>query len=58
MPERLLGLALIGGSPGAAAAMFWLRHKTRKVTFLVPFAAIIALQAATLAWWFWPRTQG
>ena len=44
--------------PGAAAAMFWLRHKTRKLTFLVPFASIVVLQAAALAWWFWPRPQG
>lgn len=59
IPERvLLGLALIGGTPGAAIAMFVLRHKTRKLSFLVPFALIVALQAAGLAWWVWPRGRG
>ena len=52
VPERvLLGLSLLGGSPAAAAAMTTLRHKTRKVAFLVPFAAIVLLQVAALAWW-------
>lgn len=56
MSERvLLGLALLGGSPGAAAAMLWTRHKTRKTAFLVPFFAILAIQAAGLGWWYWPR---
>jgi uncharacterized membrane protein YsdA (DUF1294 family) len=29
----LLGLALIGGSPGALLARSWFRHKTRKQPF-------------------------
>ena len=40
----LLGLALVGGSPAAIAAMIGLHHKTRKAAFLVPFACVLALQ--------------
>ena len=42
----LLGLALVGGSPSAAAAMLILRHKTRKVSFLLKFAGVVAVQVA------------
>ena len=53
VPEAvLLGLALIGGTIGAAAAMMAFRHKTRKLAFLVPFAAVVVVQVAGLAWWF------
>ena len=52
----LLGLALIGGSPAAAVAMFTLRHKTRKPRFLAGFAAVVAVQVvAGLVWWRWGR---
>jgi len=52
----LLGLALIGGSPAAAVAMFTLRHKTRKPRFLAGFAAVVAVQvAAGVAYWRWGR---
>lgn len=51
VPEAvLLGLALIGGSPGAALAMATLRHKTRKLGFLLPFAAILAFQVGLGLW--------
>ncbi|WP_435008620.1 DUF1294 domain-containing protein [Tundrisphaera lichenicola] len=55
VPEAaLLGLALIGGSPAAAIAMFVLRHKTRKPAFLIPFACVIAAQVvAVVAWARW-----
>ncbi len=53
VPELvLLGLALIGGSPAALLAMLTLRHKTRKLGFLLPFAAVVAAQGAFLLWWF------
>ena len=57
VPEAvLLGLALIGGSPAAAAAMLVLRHKTRKPSFLMGFAAVVLAQvAAGMAYWRWIR---
>jgi len=60
VPEPvLLGLALIGGSLGAALAMVALRHKTRKLAFLVPFAAVVVAQVAAAVWWFgmWDRRR-
>ncbi len=52
VPEnRLLGLALIGGSLGAVAAQKILRHKTRKEPFRTQLRLIVALHAiAFLAW--------
>lgn len=50
IPERvLLGSALAGGSAGLLLAMLVARHKTRKGSFLLRFALILALQGA-LAW--------
>jgi len=47
VPERVLLLtALVGGSPGLLLGMLLFRHKTRKAGFLVPFALVLALQAA------------
>jgi uncharacterized membrane protein YsdA (DUF1294 family) len=55
LPERdLLALALLGGTPAAAVAMLFLRHKTSKNAFRLAFAAIVAAQAAVglAVWWF------
>jgi uncharacterized membrane protein YsdA (DUF1294 family) len=40
----LLGLALIGGSPGALLARHLFRHKTRKEPFTTQLLVIIMLQ--------------
>ena len=46
IPEGdLLGLALIGGSPGALLARKLFRHTTRKEPFSTQLLVIIALQA-------------
>ena len=44
----LLGLALIGGSPGALFARRLFRHKTRKEPFSTYLFVIIAMQAGAL----------
>ena len=50
IPEaQLLGLALIGGSPGALLARRLFRHKTRKQPFTAWLYAIVALQVASVA---------
>lgn len=55
VPEAtLLGLALVGGSPGLLLGMLLARHKTRKAAFLLPLAGIVALQLAA-AWWILQR---
>jgi uncharacterized membrane protein YsdA (DUF1294 family) len=49
VPERTLHiLSLLGGVPGALAAMPMLRHKNRKPSFWLVTAAIALLHAA--AW--------
>ena len=49
VPEaRLLGLALIGGTPLALVAQQVLRHKTRKEPFRTQLLLIAALQALLL----------
>ena len=49
IPEAdLLGLALIGGSPGALLARQLFRHKTRKQPFSTQLFLIVALQAGGL----------
>jgi uncharacterized membrane protein YsdA (DUF1294 family) len=40
----LLGLALIGGSPGALLARSWFRHKTRKQPFSTYLYLILVVQ--------------
>jgi len=53
IPEvDLLGLALIGGSPGAWLARRLFRHKTRKQPFSTQLAFITLLQAGAIAGWF------
>jgi uncharacterized membrane protein YsdA (DUF1294 family) len=44
----LLGLALIGGSPGALLARKLFRHKTRKEPFSTQLLVIIAFQVGAL----------
>jgi len=57
IPEGdLLGLALIGGMPGAFLARHWFRHKTRKEPFSTRLSLIAAIQvgaAVGLAFAFW-----
>ena len=52
---NLLGLALIGGTPGAYAARTLLRHKTRKISFVNRLDRIAVVQAilAALAFGWW-----
>ena len=50
--NTLLGLGLLGGSPGLVLAMLVARHKVHKGGFLAKLAAIVAVQgAAVLAWY-------
>lgn len=46
----LLGVGLFGGWPGALLAQQQLRHKTRKLSFQVPFWFTVALNCAALVW--------
>ncbi len=49
VPEHvLLGIALLGGSPGAILAMRLARHKTNKRSFLMSLAMIVVAQFALL----------
>ena len=49
IPETtLLGVALVGGSPGLLAGMLLARHKTRKPSFLLGFALVVAAQAVAV----------
>jgi uncharacterized membrane protein YsdA (DUF1294 family) len=48
IPEaNLLGLALIGGTPGALLARSMFRHKTRKQPFGTVLYFIVAVQVGT-----------
>jgi len=44
--RSLLALAALGGSPGLYAGMLAVRHKTRKLPFLLALLVIVSLQAA------------
>lgn len=53
IPEAdLLGLALIGGTPGAYVARHVLRHKTRKQPFSFHLHMIAVVQAGGVLGWF------
>ena len=52
IPEStLLGAALIGGSVGALAGMYTVRHKTKKPTVTVGIPIILLLQIAAIVLW-------
>ncbi len=52
VPELVLhGLSLIGGSPGAFAAMQLFHHKTQKPSFQTIFWLIVTVQASLLLFW-------
>ncbi|MEL7372243.1 MAG: DUF1294 domain-containing protein [Myxococcota bacterium] len=52
VPERVLfATALVGGTPGLLAGMNIFRHKTKKRSFQLKFAAIFVVQVAVVAWW-------
>lgn len=52
VPEATLHvLALLGGWPGAIAGVMWLRHKSRKWSFLIVLVATLVLHAGVWAWW-------
>lgn len=49
VPEQTLHLlALLGGWPGAILARRQIRHKTRKVPFLIAFWAVVVLHVAVV----------
>jgi uncharacterized membrane protein YsdA (DUF1294 family) len=48
--RTLLGLALVGGSPGLLLGMLLTRHKTAKRSFRRAFALIVLAQLALVAW--------
>ncbi len=54
IPELVLhAAALCGGSPGALLGQGLFRHKTRKFSFQIVFAGIIALQIAVVfSYWY------
>lgn len=49
--STLLGLALLGGTPGALVARRLFRHKTRKEPFSTCLLLIAMLQTGALAGW-------
>ena len=61
VPERvLLLLALAGGTVGAIVGMYFVgaRHKTSKGSFMLPFFAILAVQAVLIGIYFWRQLSG
>jgi len=53
IPENdLLGLALIGGSPGALLARRLFRHKTRKEPFSTQLLVVVVLQLGAAIGYF------
>ena len=54
IPEAdLLGLAAIGGSPGALLARQLFRHKTSKQPFSTILWVIVAVQSGVVIGWSW-----
>lgn len=50
-PEKSLHLlSLLGGWPGALIAQRWLRHKSKKISFLLHFAVTVVANVAALLW--------
>ena len=51
IPEKTLLLsAALGGSIGALAGMYLVRHKTKHLQFTIGIPLILALQAAGMIW--------
>lgn len=48
--QTLHALSLAGGWPGALIAQRWLRHKSKKASFLATFVVTITLNLAVLTW--------
>ena len=48
----LLTFAFIGGSPAALCAMYSLRHKIRKNSFMDKFYMLVAIQIIVIGAWF------
>lgn len=48
--QVLHGLSVVGGWPGALIAQRWLRHKSKKASFLLAFAMTVVVNLAVLAW--------
>ena len=57
IPEKLLhAAALYGGWPGALVAQQRLRHKTRKLRFLMPFWSIVIVHQLFWVYWLLPES--
>ena len=55
VPEKMLhAAALYGGWPGALIAQQRLRHKTRKLRFLMPFWGIVLVHQLFWVYWLLP----
>lgn len=48
--KTLLLLTLVGGTIGALVGMNMFRHKTKKISFQLPFFVIILLQVLLIVW--------
>lgn len=46
---------LLGGYPGGLLARRLFRHKTRKLSFRLTAALIIAAHLGVVGWWLWHR---
>ena len=54
VPERtLFAIAFLGGAAGSLAGMYYFRHKTRHLSFVVGIPAILILHCAVLGWALW-----